>query len=70
MLIQKKLNSSNYKKVLKNSDAILVPGGFGDRGIEGMILAARFARENEGSIFRHLFRSSNKLLKWLEIYLI
>ena len=42
-----KIESSNYKNVLKNSDAILVPGGFGDRGIEGMILAARFARENK-----------------------
>ena len=27
-------------------DAIIVPGGFGDRGIEGMIQAARYAREN------------------------
>src|SRR5690606_33670906 len=27
-------------------DAILVPGGFGKRGVEGKILAARFAREN------------------------
>jgi CTP synthase len=30
---------------LRNVDAILVPGGFGDRGIEGKIIAARFARE-------------------------
>lgn len=30
---------------LKNFDAILVPGGFGERGIEGKILAAQFARE-------------------------
>jgi CTP synthase len=30
---------------LENMDAILVPGGFGDRGIEGKIAAARFARE-------------------------
>ncbi|KAF3996661.1 CTP synthase [Glaciimonas immobilis] len=28
-------------------DAILVPGGFGKRGVEGKILAARFARENK-----------------------
>ena len=41
-----KLDSKNYKKSLKNSDAILVPGGFGDRGIEGMILACKYAREN------------------------
>jgi CTP synthase len=32
---------------LKGSDAILVPGGFGDRGIEGMIMAARYARETK-----------------------
>jgi CTP synthase len=31
---------------LEGSDAILVPGGFGDRGIEGKIAAAKFAREN------------------------
>ncbi len=31
---------------LDGMDAILVPGGFGKRGIEGKILAARFAREN------------------------
>jgi CTP synthase len=31
---------------LKDVDAILVPGGFGERGIEGKIAAARFARES------------------------
>lgn len=31
---------------LKNFDAILVPGGFGSRGVEGKISTARFAREN------------------------
>jgi CTP synthase len=31
---------------LENMDAILVPGGFGDRGIEGKIQAIRYAREN------------------------
>src|SRR5690554_2171412 len=31
---------------LEGLDAILVPGGFGDRGIEGKILAAQYAREN------------------------
>lgn len=31
---------------LAGLDAILVPGGFGDRGIEGKILAAKYAREN------------------------
>ncbi|XP_073061149.1 uncharacterized protein [Primulina eburnea] len=32
--------------LLKGADAILVPGGFGDRGVEGKILAAKYAREN------------------------
>ncbi|KAG8056195.1 hypothetical protein GUJ93_ZPchr0001g32134 [Zizania palustris] len=31
---------------LKGADGILVPGGFGDRGVQGKILAAKFAREN------------------------
>ncbi|WP_273149607.1 CTP synthase [Methylophaga thiooxydans] len=31
---------------ISNMDAILVPGGFGERGVEGMIATARFAREN------------------------
>lgn len=32
--------------LLKNADAILVPGGFGDRGVEGKIISAQFAREH------------------------
>ncbi|MFG1491554.1 CTP synthase, partial [Oceanospirillum sp. HFRX-1_2] len=32
---------------LKDKDAILVPGGFGERGVEGKILTAQFARENK-----------------------
>lgn len=41
------LDESNYKSVLSNVDGIIVPGGFGGRGIEGMVLAARYARENK-----------------------
>jgi CTP synthase len=33
--------------ILEGVDAILVPGGFGERGIEGKILAAQYARENK-----------------------
>ena len=40
------LNEGNCKEKLGVADGILVPGGFGDRGIDGMILAARYAREN------------------------
>ncbi len=36
----------NAAAVLGGADGILVPGGFGSRGIEGMIAAARYAREN------------------------
>jgi CTP synthase len=36
----------NYA-ILENADAVLVPGGFGSRGVEGMILAARYAREHK-----------------------
>ena len=45
------ITKKNYLKVLKNSDAILVPGGFGDRGIEGMILASKYAREKKVPYF-------------------
>jgi len=34
-------------EVLAGLDAILVPGGFGERGVEGKILAAKYARENK-----------------------
>ena len=36
----------NLDAVFENADGILVPGGFGYRGIEGMLVAARYAREN------------------------
>ncbi len=34
-------------ELLQGLDAILVPGGFGGRGVEGKIMAARYARENK-----------------------
>ncbi|TDT62362.1 CTP synthase [Fonticella tunisiensis] len=40
------VTEENYKDLLKDADGILVPGGFGDRGIEGKILAVKYAREN------------------------
>ncbi len=36
---------SQVSELLKECDGILIPGGFGDRGIEGKILAAQYARE-------------------------
>lgn len=41
------LNEENYEERLTELDGILIPGGFGSRGIEGMILAAKFARERK-----------------------
>ena len=40
------IKPNNVNTILKGVDAILVPGGFGHRGIEGMIIAAEYAREN------------------------
>ncbi|MDP0495765.1 MAG: CTP synthase [Verrucomicrobiota bacterium JB024] len=39
------------EKHLKGLDGVLVPGGFGDRGIEGKIMAAQWARENQVPYF-------------------
>ncbi|WP_338630886.1 CTP synthase [Clostridium baratii] len=41
------LESQDVNKVLKGVQGILVPGGFGDRGVEGKIDAIRWARENK-----------------------
>jgi CTP synthase len=41
------LEKKNGTALLKGLDGILVPGGFGDRGTEGKIAAARFARESK-----------------------
>ena len=40
-----------YEEQLKDYDGILVPGGFGKRGIEGMLIAIRYARENKVPFF-------------------
>jgi CTP synthase len=45
------LTEENAAEMLSGSDGILVPGGFGSRGIEGKILAARYARENKVPYF-------------------
>ena len=41
------LTAENVDEVLGGCSGVLVPGGFGDRGIEGMILAAQYAREHD-----------------------
>jgi CTP synthase len=45
------LESANYESQLAGFDGILVPGGFGKRGIEGMLNAIRYARENQVPYF-------------------
>jgi CTP synthase len=45
------LTQDNVVEILSKSDGVLVPGGFGSRGIEGKILAAKYARENKVPYF-------------------
>ena len=45
------LESHNYREQLSGFDGILVPGGFGKRGIEGMLNAIRYAREEQVPYF-------------------
>ncbi|KRK47013.1 CTP synthase [Secundilactobacillus kimchicus] len=47
MIDAEKVTRDNVADVLKGADGVIVPGGFGDRGIEGMIVAIQFAREND-----------------------
>ncbi|MCK4988489.1 MAG: CTP synthase, partial [Desulfobacterales bacterium] len=46
-----KLDSGTCNQMLADADGILVPGGFGERGIEGKICAANFARVNNVPFF-------------------
>ncbi len=45
------LDSDNYEKELAGVDGLLVPGGFGSRGIDGKILSITFAREHDVPFF-------------------
>jgi len=47
MIDAAKITKANVAKILKSFQAVLVPGGFGSRGIEGMIFACQYARENK-----------------------
>ena len=46
-----KITADNVADMLGAADGILVPGGFGSRGIEGKVCAARYARENKVPYF-------------------
>lgn len=48
---EKITDDEKAKEFLSKADGIIVPGGFGSRGIEGMILAAKYARENKVPYF-------------------
>lgn len=41
------LTEENIEETLQEMDGILIPGGFGSRGVEGMILTAKYCRENQ-----------------------
>ena len=41
------IRKDNVEELLKDADGIIVPGGFGERGIEGMIVTAEYALENK-----------------------
>lgn len=41
------VTEDNVAEILSDVDGLIVPGGFGDRGIEGMITAIKYAREND-----------------------
>ena len=45
------ITEENVNSTLSGLDGIIVPGGFGQRGIEGMILSAKYARENRVPYF-------------------
>ena len=46
-----KIDENNCREILADVDGILVPGGFGSRGVEGKICAAKHARENNLPFF-------------------
>ena len=45
------ITENNVSSILKDADGIIVPGGFGGRGIEGMITSVKYARENNIPFF-------------------
>jgi len=45
------VDNANAEELLSSADGILIPGGFGSRGIEGKIAAAKYARENKVPYF-------------------
>ena len=72
-----KIDSEKYRESwddLKSADGILVPGGFGTRGTEGKIAAAKYARENKvpylGKIDSFIEYYERTLLAYIIIFYI
>ena len=47
LIDSEKITSENVKEQLKGINGVVIPGGFGDRGINGMIETIRYVRENK-----------------------
>ena len=50
------VTKENVAELLQDADGILVPGGFGDRGIEGKIEATRICPRDKKTVLRNLLR--------------
>ena len=58
------VDDETTKKRLKDADGIIVPGGFGERGIEGMIRAAKYARLNKVPYFGICLGMQIMVIEW------
>ena len=59
--LESKDGNRDYETQLEGFDGILVPGGFGKRGIEGMLNGIRYAREKKVPVLRHLPGHADRL---------
>ncbi|MCH5279802.1 MAG: CTP synthase [Christensenellaceae bacterium] len=50
-VVAEDVQEGNVDEIFEGIDGILVPGGFGERGLEGMMVAARYAREHKMPYF-------------------
>lgn len=55
---------SQHDTILESVDGILIPGGFGERGINGMVYAAQFARENNLPYFGICLGMQIMVIEW------
>ena len=53
------LTTDNVAQKLEGLDGVLIPGGFGERGVEGKISAIRYVRENNIPFFWYLFGNAD-----------